>query len=530
MLPSKKAKIHNVEEAISLSREIGKENGYENAMSEMTEKATTSIDGDTYYRLQQNYKGIPVYGKNIVLVTDSTGHTISIAENLDDVSATIDITPTVSTDTVQQNVISLLINRDGYSENAQISECLLSEENLCIFKKQGIERLAYNIPIVVGDNEYFNCYDAVVDAQTGAVLECSSLVYTDDEKSDFQRANKTLTIDYRTSVQGGETVSTLIDDNRHIRIYNSNKGTMKYEIKDYDGRVLIDLDGNKHQIDTSFDTLYVDLYSSKGISIPESKSRPPQFDKEAVTLMHNLQSTYDFYKEALGLDGIGLESRPTWVNGVYNDLRLKELSLEGWLEWDPENASSWGLAKYPLQDTVLSFGYENNLALDTVAHEYTHSLEARRSGMVYQGESGALMEALSDIFGELVESWETKGNPNWLHNTNRSLISPESKKDPSYYHGKYWKDSSNVSQLNDYGGVHKNSTVISHAAYLMWNGIDGNDSKKIPQNDLAKIWYRAMLMMPSDCNFIECRKLVEQAVKSMDLRAEQIQCMHCLFH
>ena len=60
----------------------------------------------------------------------------------------------------------------------------------------------------------------------------------------------------------------------------------------------------------------------------------------------------------------------------------------------------------------------------------------------------------------------------------------------------------------------------------MWNGIDGDASKKISADDLATLWYRAMLMMPSDCDFITCRKVVEYAAKSMEnLKKSQRDCI-----
>ena len=60
----------------------------------------------------------------------------------------------------------------------------------------------------------------------------------------------------------------------------------------------------------------------------------------------------------------------------------------------------------------------------------------------------------------------------------------------------------------------------------MWNGIDGNDSLRVSTEELAELWYRAVLMMPSDCDFATCRKLVEYAAKSMkNLTNEQRSCV-----
>ena len=135
------------------------------------------------------------------------------------------------------------------------------------------------------------------------------------------------------------------------------------------------------------------------------------------------------------------------------------------------------------------------------------------------------MEGLSDIFGELVESWHKEEVPDWTFTeTNRNMADPESGKHPWKYQGEYWADTDNDS--DDCGGVHTNSTVISHAAYLMWNGIDGNSAQKLSTDELAELWYRAMLMMPSDCDFTQCRRLVEYAAKSLEgLTDKQRECV-----
>lgn len=58
---SRTYKIKNSRQAIAHAKKFGEAYGYKNAFSELTEKDISVVDGDSYYRLQQNYKGIPVY-------------------------------------------------------------------------------------------------------------------------------------------------------------------------------------------------------------------------------------------------------------------------------------------------------------------------------------------------------------------------------------------------------------------------------------------------------------------------------------
>ena len=65
--------IKNESAAISAVQDVAKELGLENAAKELTAKSTNTVDGLTYYKLQQNYQGIPVYGSTFVVVSDDNG-------------------------------------------------------------------------------------------------------------------------------------------------------------------------------------------------------------------------------------------------------------------------------------------------------------------------------------------------------------------------------------------------------------------------------------------------------------------------
>ncbi len=48
-------------------------------------------------------------------------------------------------------------------------------------------------------------------------------------------------------------------------------------------------------------------------------------------------------------------------------------------------------------------------SVDVTAHELTHAVTERESGLVYSGESGGINESFSDIFGAFVEAWVDGG-------------------------------------------------------------------------------------------------------------------------
>lgn len=130
------------------------------------------------------------------------------------------------------------------------------------------------------------------------------------------------------------------------------------------------------------------------------------------------------------------------------------------------------------------------VALDVMAHEFSHMVTANNicGGLKYEGESGALDEGFSDIFGVLVEGY-TLGQYDWTIAEKitlscpylRSLKAPKSSKtsQPTTYGVAPWRDPTNTSEENDWGGVHVNSSILSYWFYLLCNGKSGsNDNLK----------------------------------------------------
>ena len=52
-------------------------------------------------------------------------------------------------------------------------------------------------------------------------------------------------------------------------------------------------------------------------------------------------------------------------------------------------------------------------SLDVVGHEMTHGVTSKTAALVYKDQSGALNEAMSDIFGESVENF-VNGSNDWI--------------------------------------------------------------------------------------------------------------------
>lgn len=500
--------IHNVEEAIAHAKWFGEELGYENALSELTEKALTTVDGDNYYRLQQNYQGIPVYGRTVVYSVDNSGSVLSITGSVLDIDDTLSLTPTVSVEQVSEAINRYLHYELGYEDFVSISIPELSGKDLCIYKSDVSyeANLAYNITI--------GSYTFVVSAQQPVnVLFADNLLRTASVvSSNLSGQTQTYTNVIHKQENG---TSYLVDSEKKIETYNIPNNTEWKWSQGWNNMYYLE------KITVMDESKDLQLISW------QENGRP---GTSAVDAYKNSQIAFDYFSEVLknkSTDGsgnakvhllIGIE----WAKDDKGKYQSYIENAASSTEYDDDGTPITYLWFNKENEDYISF----SAYLDIVAHEYMHSVEAQHSGMVYKGESGAIMEGLSDIFGELVEAWHDKKNPNWLHGDSegRNLQDPNNSENPSTYNGLYWDDTNEMN--NDNGGVHKNSTVISHAAYLMWHGGVFLDSdKRISETELATLWYRAMLMMPSDCNFIECRTIVELAASTMNLTDLQKQCV-----
>lgn len=148
--------------------------------------------------------------------------------------------------------------------------------------------------------------------------------------------------------------------------------------------------------------------------------------------------------------------------------------------------------------------------LNTISHELTHGVTHFSSGLIYQNESGALDESFADIFAEAMEYYLI-GENNWLIGSTkfdesrvgvlRSMKNPEealwSPYDGAYVNGSqpaHFYSSKVYCGEQDNGGVHQNSGVLNHAAYLIAEGgsFNGCSIPALGMKKMEQIMYRAL--------------------------------------
>jgi Zn-dependent metalloprotease len=120
---------------------------------------------------------------------------------------------------------------------------------------------------------------------------------------------------------------------------------------------------------------------------------------------------------------------------------------------------------------------------DVISHEWGHAITEKCSNLVYEKEPGALNESFSDMVGAAFEfAHDSLDTPDWLMGENgqtsgdgfRSMSTPHTYEQPDYYgtSDSYWYNvtSCTPSLFNDYCGVHTNSGVGNKWFYLLSDG------------------------------------------------------------
>jgi Zn-dependent metalloprotease len=140
------------------------------------------------------------------------------------------------------------------------------------------------------------------------------------------------------------------------------------------------------------------------------------------------------------------------------------------------------------------------LSLSVIAHELTHGVTQYTADLAYEGQSGALNESVSDVFGALAEqhaAGQDTAAASWLIGEGlftdqvqgqalRSMKAPGTAYDDDVLGTDPQPDSMAgfVETDDDHGGVHINSGIPNRAFYLVADAIGGN-----AWDAPGQIWY-----------------------------------------
>ena len=189
--------------------------------------------------------------------------------------------------------------------------------------------------------------------------------------------------------------------------------------------------------------------------------------------------------------------------------------------WNRSDQLAFGFA--PINATNDNPNFSRTLVTaDILGHEYTHAVTQNNANLEYRGESGALNESISDIFGTAFERFLFPNNWNWdLAEDSyqiRDMASPRRAfppfpplgGQPEIFQGTGWQPiTGTCDRNNDFCGVHINSGVMNKWFHTLCTGQGPNGQGTVAINfdEATSIVYRVLrYYLQSTSNYQDARE------------------------
>jgi Zn-dependent metalloprotease len=355
---------------------------------------TVDPDGARHVRVQQRYHGLRVWGGQAILHFDAKGAEGPMTDAL---VRGIQLDPHPNLDQAEALAVT------HASEAPMGTYARPPAVELVVFPAAALERaagskggnnardfaprisrhhLAYHIRLELRNGSPETRHDDyLVDAQTGAILRKWSTLFT--LKSQGMPSVTTGQSQYSGEVKLGSLAAPCG--------YVMSDPTRRFiSTRDLGGQT----DG--------LGALYVSQDGRWGDGEnydPGRGSKSPNGQTAAVDAHYGLQTTWDFYRNVLGRNGIDGKGR-----APYNLVHY---------------ATSYDNAFWDDTCFCMTYGdgdtFKTLTALDVVGHEVSHGLCHATADLDYEGESGGLNESSSDIFGVMVQMYGHVANGTGSH-------------------------------------------------------------------------------------------------------------------
>ncbi|AKU98647.1 Zinc metalloproteinase precursor [Labilithrix luteola] len=440
----------------------------------------------THVRFQQTVRGVPVVGAELFAHYDRAGHLTSIDATYVPELHGLDVEPSAKEGDAR---LAVLADVRARMRDVEPSAFSVPEGKLVVFALgEGPARLAWEYQTRAVFSDHPAIWVTTVDAKTGAI------------------------IDVYDNLQTVEASGTgVLGDTKKFQVAQSPMGYA--------------------MVDTSRG-VPIRTYSAEGQEVgPDNGASPVTSGSlnawddgtvgpgAAVDAHAFAAVVFDYYKKVHArnaIDGAGGAMDSTAHFGQDYDNAF----------WDGTGMSYGDGGQY---FKPLSAG------LDVVAHEFTHGVTQATSALRYQGQPGALNEAVSDIFGAMIEhSIKPDDTKNWQMGEVivkkagliRDFKNPSVGQQPAHM-------TKLVQTQQDNGGVHINSGIVNNAAFLMTAGGTNPVSnvkveKGIGWEKSEKLWYRAnTTYFTSSTTFAMAAQATMQAAKDLGLTEEEQNIVDC---
>jgi len=381
---------------------------------------STSIDakGNKHNRYQQFYAGIPVWGQQVLThQVNADNRTRLSGHYLNNIDANTSKNTSIKTTQAVIEHAKLNVTKE-YGKLKQIRK---EQANQVIYRdeKSGKTVLAYHVELyAINELNTPVRRMSIIDANTGFVYQDWNALMQIDITGPGGN-DKTGRYDYGVdypALQGtdsGAGLCTLENDN--VRAVNLNNSA-----------------------DNSDNTAF-------------------EFACTENTF-HPVNGAFSPINDAFFFGNLAFELYDNWYN-----VKPLNTQLSMKVHFDNQNQTAFW------DGQAMTFGdggddYYPLVGVNISVHEISHGFTQLNSGLLYQGQSGAINEAFSDIAGEAAEFY-WKGQVDWAVSANILKNS-----DGLRFFDKPTKDNISIDHLDDYVAnidVHHASGIYNHAFYLL---------------------------------------------------------------
>lgn len=417
----------------------------------------------SHIKYQQVYKGIKVYKGELIVHLAADGAVESVNGRH---YTTPDIAVTPSLD--ENSAISMVKSKYGAAKTDKESA------ELVVYENKGKMVLAYEVRLSFGMTPNFRSY---VDASTGEIIKTDRGIRYDGPSVGSGTGSDGVSRSLHTYLAGGDYY--LID--AALPMYRAPVDSFNGVIATYNAK--------NDTTGTGYESAKVIFDPNRNNNFNDNISL-----RAAVDVHIAAREVYGFYQKYFkrnSFSGTG----SSIINVVHYMSKYNNAFWNG-------NCLTFG------DGDGVRFG-DFTRSLDIIAHEFTHAVTSYTADLIYENQSGALNESMSDVFASLADStnWligENSFTPGISGDALRNMADPHNGKSTGDLNGGWLP--AHMSEFvkmandedNDYGGVHINCGITNKAFY--------NVATAIGRWKAGQIWYRSLTRyLTMNSQFIDLR-------------------------
>ncbi|MFJ2721667.1 M4 family metallopeptidase [Streptomyces sp. NPDC087437] len=455
---------------------------YRVPVSDLQTLKTTKVGKQSTVRFRQKHDGVPVFGAEYAVQTEPAdgGQKVLSATGTLYTGLTVSTTPKVTEATARQRMFSL-DSRLGTVRGAKTAE-----HGLVVLPNSHGGTLTWHFTVTGARADGSPVRQEVyVDANVGGI----TLSYNNIDAADAAPVTAT-----GVRVDGSE-----------VQLNANQEADGSYTLADSTRDMYARTGGQIRTYDAQRKNYTLVAGGPVTDDVPLVKSSTGRFDganttSGAVDAHVNAAKVYEYLKNQLGRDGV--DGKGGSIHSVVNVA---------------SNGSDYANAFW--DGSKMVYGHMNgvplSVGLDVVGHEMTHGVTEYAAGLVYLNQSGALNEAISDYFGNAMETADkgiAMSDPTsglvgeYLCNGTKPLADCALRDLNDGRNAQ--KDFLPITLDIDNGGVHSNSTIVGGALWDIRKSIDTKLADQI-------IYRAAENYLTPLSGFTDMRNAVTLAAKSM---------------